>query len=161
MPTVAPRYGAPLVAGERQLGNRVLTPCTALLKPADLKQLGIDPASADPRTSVTGPSCGWYANRAQDYPSLSLTTTPGRNVFVDVFRARLFPIFTPTTIDGLPAVAEMNRPDDISCVVTVGVNNDEGLSAWWYADPPITAATEPCANATKALAAVVSHLPPK
>lgn len=81
---------------------------------------------------------------------------------MDTYRARVYPVFQPTSVSGYPAVREFSAPENNSCILTVGLGPRQALRSDWTGlgtlqpgDP------DPCERAEIAAALVIRKLPPQ
>ncbi len=156
-PSTAERYGAPVVANPRDVSTVFGAPCSELLNPGDLRALRIaDPGR--PRSYVGSNQCSW---KTRDDDLLSLAVDDDRDLLTDTYRARLTPIFVPTTIEGLPAVRQKTSERYNACTVTVGLGPRQAIEADWNGIAPVSEAPEPCSQAELALALAIRKLPPQ
>lgn len=131
----------------------------ALLRPAEVRALGLDPASARPTPSndpdVAG--CDWTPAGDPDNVAGFGTQVDSRNpalrgVYIESERIAGF--FEPTEVGGHPAVLIRDRPTT-GCTIEVGVADDQLLSA------STTVLKDDCAWARRMAEAVLAHLPPR
>lgn len=87
---------------------------------------------------------------------------PARDILTDTYRVRLFPIFVPTTIAGLPATLEQSTPDSITCTITVGTAENQGFVAT-YTQLEVPAGErpdDPCGHDQRIVERIIAALPP-
>ncbi|WP_285591121.1 DUF3558 family protein [Actinomycetospora sp. NBRC 106378] len=148
------RYGAPVVMEPRDGRAFAGQPCDLLSGP-ELLTLGLR-APGRQRTSIDVQECSW---RTASDGRLAMAVNAGRDLLVDTYRARVLPIFEPTTVEGMPAVRQRMRLDDNTCTVTTGLGPSEALETEW-SGLMTRQTTDPCAKAEEAIALVVRKLPP-
>jgi hypothetical protein len=107
------------------------------------------------RTSVDVQECSWPTTEDGE---LAMAVDANRDLLVDTYRARLLPVFVPTTIEGLPAVRQRNALDDNTCTVTTGIGARQALETEW-SGPMAEQTSDPCAHAEEAIALVIRKLP--
>ena len=156
MPTVE-RYGAPVVTAPRDVTAIFAAPCTQLLTPEDLRALRIVDEGR-PKSYLGANRCSWTT---RDDDLLSLAVDADRDLLVDTYRARLTPIFVPTTVEGLPAVRQKTSNEYNACTVTVGLGPRQAIDADWNGLAPAARAPDPCAQAERALSLAIRKLPPQ
>lgn len=155
-PTVE-RYGAPVITAPRDVSAVFASPCTQLLTPEDLRALRIVEGGR-PRSYLGSNQCSWST---RDEDLLSLAVDNDRDLLVDTYRARLTPIFVPTTVEGLPAVREKTSDEYNACTVTVGLGPRQAIEADWNGIAPAAEAPDPCSQAERALSLAIRKLPPQ
>ncbi|MDT7745984.1 MAG: hypothetical protein QOE59_5062 [Actinomycetota bacterium] len=155
-PTVE-RYGAPVITDPRDVSTVFGSPCTQLLTQEDLRTLRIV-EEGRPRSYLGSNQCSWTT---RDDDLLSLAVDNDRDLLVDTYRARLTPIFIPTTVEGLPAVREKTSDAYNACTVTVGLGPRQAIEADWNGLAPAARAPDPCAQAERALSLAIRKLPPQ
>lgn len=128
-------------------------PCEALAA-ADLADLRVAPGGR-PKTLQTGDrACDWKSEDGARY--LTLIIVPDRDVLVDTYRTRQFPIFVPAQIGGLPATSEQSYAGSTTCTVTVGTAAGQGF----VSDATDSDAGSACRQAERAAQLLVAALPP-
>jgi hypothetical protein len=155
-PTVE-RYGAPVITDPRDVSAVFASPCTELLASQDLRALRIVEVGR-PKSYLGANRCSWTT---QDDDLLSLAVDADRDLLVDTYRARLTPIFVPTTVEGLPAVRQKTSNEYNACTVTVGLGPRQAIDADWNGLAPAAEAPDPCAQAERALSLAIRKLPPQ
>lgn len=157
---LSPRDGAPEVLEPRDLRPVAPAPCERLLSPDALAALGYRPPGrptviADLVLSSRGEATG--PRRSVD---VAVWTT--RELLVDVYRNRLFELFRPTTVVGLPAVEEQNSVNLASCNTVVGVAPSQALDVETGIDDVTKGrpAIDPCTEGRRVVEAIVASLPP-
>ena len=86
----------------------------------------------------------------------------GRDVIVDTYRVRLFALFQPTDIGGLPGTLEQSYAGSTACTITVGTAQDQGFVAT-YTQLEVGAgehADDPCGRGRRVAERIVAALPP-
>jgi Protein of unknown function (DUF3558) len=156
-PPTVERYGAPPVTDPRDVSAVFASPCTQLLTPEDLRALRIVEGGR-PRSYLGSNQCSWST---RDDDLLSLAVDADRDLLVDTYRARLTPIFVPTTVEGLPAVREKTSNGYNACTVTVGLGPRQAIEADWNGLAPAAQAPDPCLQAERALSLAIKKLPPQ
>ena len=155
-PTVE-RDGAPVIAAPRDVSTVFASPCTQLLTPEDLRALRIVEGGR-PKSYLGANRCSWTT---RDDDLLSLAVDADRDLLVDTYRARLTPIFVPTTVEGLPAVRQKTSDEYNACTVTVGLGPRQAIEADWNGLAPAAQAPDPCSQAERALSLAIRKLPPQ
>lgn len=159
-PSVDARFGAPPVMVPRDVRPFAEDPCRGPLAPSDWRLLGYAAAGRTETLPTGEQSCTWEApDGSQD---VTIIVVASRDVLVDTYRARQFPIFRPTVIEGLPATLEQSSAESIGCTITVGTAEGQGFIADYYEGNlgPEGRAEDPCARGQQAAARVASALPP-
>ncbi|MDD7968568.1 DUF3558 domain-containing protein [Actinomycetospora lemnae] len=155
-----PRFGAPTVAAPRDVRSFGNDPCTGPLTAPDWDTMGISSIGVA-ETAPTGDR--WCVRRGSTGDrSVSLTVVAARDVLVDTYRVRQFPLFREVVIGGLPAAVEQSSPDSVSCSVTVGTAQDQGFIVDYseYEFRPDGRPDDPCGRAQRVAERVVAALPP-
>lgn len=115
----------------------------------------------EPRTVGSGAqACTWTDRTTLN--EFSNVIYPTRDILVDTYRVRLFPIFVPTSIGGLPATLEQSRPDSVTCTITVGTAPGQGFVAT-YTQLEVPAGErpdDPCGRGQRIVERIVAELPP-
>ena len=155
--STAERYGAPVVTAPRDVSEVFASPCSQLLSAADLHVLRIS-GQGRPRSYLGSNQCAWTT---EDDDLLSVAVDNDRDLLVDTYRARLSPIFVPTSIEGLPAVRQLTSLRYNVCTVVVGLGPRQALEADWNGLAPPSEAPDPCSRAERALSLVIRKLPPQ
>lgn len=156
-PAATERYGAPVVTNPRDVSVVLAAPCQRLLDQSDLRMLRIIQPGR-PRSYLGSNQCSWTT---QDDDLLALAVDDNRDLLVDTYRARLTPVFVPTTVEGMPAVRQKTSDAYNSCTVTVGLGPRQAIEADWNGLAPASSASDPCAQAERALAVAIRKLPPR
>ncbi|GLZ45920.1 hypothetical protein Acsp06_21050 [Actinomycetospora sp. NBRC 106375] len=147
------RFGAPRVTAPKDVAPFAADPCSGPLTGARLDALGLS-SRGQGRTTVTGErSCDWRSREGGQY--VSLIVIPNRDVLVDTYRVRQFPVFEPLTITGLPATREQSSPSSSSCVMTIGTAPQQG----YIVDVSGGASGGPCDAAQRIAEEVATALP--
>jgi hypothetical protein len=155
-PSASPRFGAPFVAAPRDVSTIAPTPCTSLLDPAELRELGfVGPGR--PRTSIDVQECSWTNDVDEQ---LAMSVDADRDLLADTYRTRLSKIFIPVTVEGYPAVRQRMADDDNTCTVTTGLGPRQALETEW-SGLTVRQTSDPCARAEEAIALVIRKLPPQ
>lgn len=85
-----------------------------------------------------------------------------RDILVDTYRSRLFPIFMPTTVIGLPATWEKSTQASITCTITVGTADNQGFVST-YTQLEVASGeqpADPCGKGQRIVEQIVANLPP-
>lgn len=151
------RYGAPEVTQPRDIRGFANAPCTLLRREQIIRQ-GYDPDGRERRDQF-GSECIW--KEVNELRELTLSPWGDRDILVDTYRARLFPIFTPIEIDGLPAVIGLSSPNSGTCTVTTATARGQGLDTAVTTDVSNgRPSTDPCREAIAVTRTVIGNLPP-
>lgn len=105
-------------------------------------------------------ACEWTDRTTLN--EFSTVVYPARDILVDTYRSRLFPIFVPTTIGGLPATLEQSAQDSITCTITVGTAEGQGFVST-YTQLEVGAGErpdDPCGRGQRIVERIVANLPP-
>ncbi|GAA4784125.1 hypothetical protein GCM10023200_17130 [Actinomycetospora chlora] len=122
-PVADRRFGAPEVVAPRDV--RGGDPCGGLLDSADLVAMGLS-TRGRPKVLQTGDrGCDWRTTGGDGY--LTLIVIPDRDVLVDTYRTRQYPVFQPIQVAGLPATREQSFVGSMTCTVTVGTAIGQGF----------------------------------
>ena len=156
-PRTVERYGAPIIIAPRDVSTVFASPCTQLLTPEELRALRIVEAGR-PKSYLGANRCSWTT---RDDDLLSLAVDADRDLLADTYRARLTPIFVPTTVEGLPAVRQKTSNEYNACTVTVGLGPRQAMDADWNGLAPAARAPDPCLQAERALSLAIRKLPPQ
>ncbi|MDD7939363.1 DUF3558 domain-containing protein [Actinomycetospora lutea] len=152
------RHGAPPISSPRDVTGFTTDPCNALLTEAQLGALGFDDVGRTSAVESTGePSCEWGGRNSRQ--ALDVVVVSRRDVLVDTYRVRLFAVFEPVEIGGLPAVREQSYMGSISCTITVGTADGQGLVTN-YSELDGGQADDPCGRGQRAAEQMVANLPP-
>ncbi|MEJ2888798.1 DUF3558 family protein [Actinomycetospora aeridis] len=161
-PTPMPdeRFGAPNISAPRDVRPFAGDPCAGPLSSGEWDELGFA-GSAQRRTLAVGEnSCAREGPGRQRYAALIVAGS--RDVLVETYRTRLFPIFRSVDVGGLPAVVEQNSEQSVSCTVSVGTAEDQGfvLNYSEYELGPDGRPNDPCGRAQRVAMRIVAALPP-
>jgi hypothetical protein len=109
--------------------------------------------SGDRACAREGPSRERYA---------AFIVAPTRDVLVSAYRSRLFPLFRPVVLDGLPATLEQSAQTDVSCTITVGTAEGQGFIVNYseYELGPDGRPDDPCGKGQRVAERIVAALPP-
>jgi hypothetical protein len=114
------------------------------------------PGDGRSRTNAVGASeCRW--DDTDSDIGVSLTAYAREDILVDTYRNRIFPVFRPIEVSGLPAVAQQSSTSTISCTVTVGTAEGQGFDVTY--DAFGSRGSPPCDGATRVAEAVAFNLP--
>lgn len=153
------RYGAPAVANPRDITPFASAPCDGPLSAETLRELGFEGAGRPSRLTTGVNSCTW-----EDYgteQALSLVVYPVRDILVDTYRTRLFPVFTALRVSELPAVAEQSSSSATACTITVATGQDQGFVVT-YTQLEVAVGEQPddpCGRGRRAAEQIVTSLP--
>ncbi|GAA4885099.1 DUF3558 domain-containing protein [Actinomycetospora straminea] len=158
-PPAADRFGAPVPARSLDASQRASRPCAALTE-TQLRGLGLEPTGRLDALPTGGPACIW--EDAAFTQQVSAVLYPTRDYLVDTYRARgTYQYFVPTTIAGLPAVAQQTTPGARTCTMTTGIAIGQAVDVTVNeVGVPAGARSTSCAKARNVTEAVVSNLPP-
>lgn len=157
-PQMVDRHGAPMVSSPRDVAAFATDPCNGLLTRAQLGALGIEGAGRPSTVESSGErSCEWGGGSERQ--ALDVVIVLGRDVLVDTYRVRLFAVFEPAEIAGLPAVREQSYVGSLSCTITVGTADGQGLVAN-YSELDGGQAEDPCGRGQGAVEQMIANLPP-
>ncbi|GAA4783635.1 hypothetical protein GCM10023200_16390 [Actinomycetospora chlora] len=135
-------------------------PCEGPLTRQELRTLGIT-VDGEPRSVPSGArACTWTDRNTLN--EFSNVVYPARDILVDTYRVRLFPVFDATTIGGLPATIEQSTQDSITCTITVGTDAGQGFVAT-YTQLEVPAGQrpdDPCGRGQRIVEEIVAKLPP-
>jgi hypothetical protein len=156
--TSSERYGAPAVHVPLQVEAVAGDPCHALLARGELELLGF--ASQGKQRDLVGVrECAWTA---ADGHSLSLTMDARRDPLVDAYRTPWRGVSKPTTLAGVPALRQKTGAGDLnSCVVTISLGPQQGLTTDWFAEGVPRPGNDACEFAERATAMVIRKLRPQ
>lgn len=148
------------VANPRDIRGFAGRPCD-VLTPAQLGGFGIVDPVGVPGSGISPgtETCAWGGGGADVPAGFDVTFDPSRDIFNQRLRsAAADPIFERVTIDGLAAVRHQALAGGGQCTVAVGIADQQGLSVG-FSDKrePFE---DPCGNAERVAAAIVSNLPP-
>jgi hypothetical protein len=124
-PPTPNRYGAPVVAAPRDVTPYTSAPCDGPLNGDTLRELGFSNPGRPTRLTTGVDSCTWEDYRTEQ--AVSLGVYPTRDILVDTYRTRLFPIFTPIRVQELPAVEEQSSSSATACTITVATAENQGF----------------------------------
>lgn len=150
------RYGAPPVEAPRDITRVADDPCSRLLNNDQKTRLGITGEGRARINAVGAAECRWDGDGTG--PGVSLTTYTNEDILVASYRNRMYAVFQPIQVAGLPAVAQQTSAGTVSCTVTVGTADGQGLDATF--DSFGVVGRTPCDGATRVAEAVVANLPP-
>jgi hypothetical protein len=161
-PTATPaadRFGAPQVGEPRAVGPFASDPCAPLGSGA-WEQLGFAPAGRPEPLSTGEQSCVHEGVRRERY--VSMVVAVASDPLVGAYRARQFSVFRPVTVGGLPAVQEQTSVGDLSCTITVGTAEGQGLLFNYseYQSGSNNVRRDPCELGQRVAEQVVAALPP-
>lgn len=103
-------------------------------------------------------NCTWSARQRDRL--VTVAAYAHRDFLVDAYRNRPFPIFVPTTVSELPAAIQQSSPSAVTCTVTTGVAEGQGLDVSVGQFSGGDSARRSCEEALAVSAAVISNLPP-
>ncbi|MFC5136954.1 DUF3558 domain-containing protein [Actinomycetospora rhizophila] len=155
-----PRHGAPAVSSPRDLATFAARPCDGPLSRQDLRPFGITVPGEQRAVPSGAQGCEWTDRTTRI--EFGTVVYPDRDILVDTYRSRLFPIFVPTNIDGLPATLEQSARDSITCTITVGTAEDQGfVSTYTQLEVPAgEQPDDPCGRGQRIVERIVAALPP-
>ncbi|WP_433784355.1 DUF3558 domain-containing protein [Actinomycetospora sp. CA-101289] len=153
------RFGAPEVGTPRAIESFASNPCAALTREVWV-QLGFAPEGRVESLSTGERSCVHEGVNRERYISMVVATT--NDPLVGAYRARQFPIFRPVTVGGLPGVQEQSSASDLSCTLTVGTADDQGLlfNSSEYQSGSSGDRRDPCELGQRVAERIVAALPP-
>ena len=136
---------------------RGIAPCD-LLTPAQLRELGLDPATASPEARGMAQSCAWHAPDRSDYAGLGISTDPRASKLPSMYRVHHDePWFQMLEIAGHPVMRFDSDPDR-SCGLSIAIADLQNLGVRATADR--TPRPDPCAETRRMAEMVLSNLPP-
>jgi hypothetical protein len=137
---------------------RGIAPCD-LLTPAQLRELGLDPATAFPDAEGMAQSCVWHKPDRSDYGGLQISTDPRASKLPSFYRVHHDePWFQMLEIAGHPAVRADPDPDR-SCELAIAVADLQNLGVG-ATTADRTPRPDPCAQTRRMAEMVLSNLPP-
>jgi hypothetical protein len=154
------RSGAPRIEAPRDVAPFAAAPCNGPLSTADLRDVGLATAGRPTRLVTGVNSCTWENYETEQ--AVSLVVYPSRDILVDTYRTRLFALFAPVVVQGLPAVREQSNADATACTITVGTAEGQGFVAT-YTQLEVAAGErpdDPCGRGQRIVEQIVAKLPP-
>lgn len=148
------RFGAPTASEPLDVRSFGASPCTGPWA-GTVVALGFPATGRQSQLETRYQACEWDAGGE----ILGLVVYPDEDILVDSYRARLLPIFVPTTIAGLPAVIEQSSSNALTCTATIGTASGQGL-ALDYTRLSTRSTVAPCARAQQIAERIVATLPP-
>ncbi len=136
---------------------RGVQPCT-LLTAAQASSLGLDPTRAEAGATADLVDCFWPSTQLPvTSVAVTIDTNPTRRGLTDTYLKRdTFRIFEPLVVDGYPAVrAEIEPSND--CTIYLGLSETQDIRVDVGARSP----TDACGLVKRAIAAMLTHLPPQ
>ena len=158
-PPTPNRYGAPVVAAPRDVTPYASAPCDGPLTGDTLRELGFGNPGRPTRLTTGVNSCTWEDYETEQAVSLAIYST--RDILVDTYRTRLFPIFTAIRVQELPAVQEQSSSSATACTITVATADNQGFVVT-YTRLEVAAGEQPddpCGSGRQVVERVVASLP--
>lgn len=150
-PKLAPPVRVPLDATG-------ITVCD-LLTPSQLKELNLDPKSAESKTVGISDNCTWkYTNDPGNVGGVQLSTRPTLPALDGVYLVRdTFAVFEPLEISGHPAV-HADRNAESGCSIYTAVADYQAIAT--LADSIGRPRADACAPSRRMAEMILSNLPP-
>ena len=148
------------MSSPRDVAPFAADPCNGPLSRQDLFALGITVPGEQRAVPSGAQACEWTDRSTLN--EFGNVMYPTRDILVDTYRTRLFPIFSPTTIGGLPATLEQSTRDSITCTITVGTAEGQGFVST-YTQLEVAAGEQPddpCGRGQRIVERIVANLPP-
>ena len=156
-PSTSNRFGAPVVPRQLDVAKVATSPCTELFSAPELEALRAVDGSPDEFLGARG--CTWTV---QGNDKLSLSVYADRDLLADTYRARLDPVFVPSTVEGFPAVRQKTGNGALNiCTVTTGLGSRAAVDALWVGTGAPRPGNDACEFAEQATALVIRKLPPQ
>lgn len=158
-PSVAPPTTdtVPRPEKPRTLARSAMAPC-GLLNEAQLGDLAIQARGTERRLLSGYFQCYW-SDRLSDQ-RVDLTAYGDQDTLRAALDRPLFPLAQPVTVVDLPALAQRQSPTSISCTLTVGIAESQGMDLTFTSLRSTRAGQDPCTKATQVATMVVTNLPP-
>jgi hypothetical protein len=137
--------------------SRGIAPCDLLTR-AQLRELGLDPASAFPDARGMEQSCTWHTPDKSDNAGLGISTDPRASKLPSMYRVHHDePWFQILEIAGHPALRFDPQPER-DCGLSIAIADLQNLGVGATADR--TPRPDPCAETRRMAEMILSNLPP-